>query len=202
MTDLPADAQTSLLEPDGPATRDTRRIAFSIVGRGASALLRSFEGKELTVSRTRVTSARASTARAIYGALAELASEARSSEFRATRIKIAERAGVTSRTLSVYIREFERVGLVAVARRSRRADSVWRLLEVAGDARRETSSSAPSEWRNQRRQNGASGETSTLPHETGKKNIKEGNVIPFQKERSRRASAPGRFDHYDAVLRR
>ena len=103
--------------------RDARRIAFSYVGRGAAELLRStFDGERLR------------TARAIYDALAELASDARSSEFRASRRRVGERAGVSKRTIDAYARELERVGLLHVVRSDHTAN-VWRLLEVDGDAR-------------------------------------------------------------------
>jgi hypothetical protein len=70
-------------------------------------------------------------AHALYHALAAIGNEKRSDAFRAYRDQIADRARVSVRTLDLYTRQFEAIGLVKVDRiRSgrRHAPNTWRLL--------------------------------------------------------------------------
>ena len=75
------------------------------------------------------------TALAIYSALAEIANEARSDDFTATRQRVADYAGVTDRTLDRYARELERLGL-RLAERSRSASRMRRASPALGQRSR------------------------------------------------------------------
>lgn len=103
--------------------RDQRRVAWCWQSVGALGAIRSIlEGKERT------------TALAIYLAMTEIANEQRAVDepFRATRAAIAERAGVTKRTLDRYADIFEKLGLLEVVRRrlgDRNLPNEWALLE-------------------------------------------------------------------------
>jgi hypothetical protein len=172
--------------------RDPRQMAFSVVGRGAAALLRStLNGKRLT------------TALAIYGALADLSNDARAQEFPRPRKHVAAYAGVSLPTLDLYVREFERVGLLEVLRPRGGRDhtsNVWRLLQVDGDARGQANRT-PNDFGGQANAapNGDRGQANRTPL-TEKKKHQEGNVIPL---RDRSGVAPGRdFSRFDRVVQR
>ena len=183
-----ADTRSAGQEP----LRDPRQMAFSVIGRGAAILLRStFDGKRLT------------TALAVYGALTQLSSEARSpGEFRASRERVAEYAGVSDRTVDLYCREFERIRLLNVVRpRGGRHHPVnlWRLLQVAGDFRGEANRTPnDSGGEANRTPNGARGEANRTP-DVKKKYIQEGKVLPFPRSPSRQ-QPDGRPD-YNRALR-
>jgi hypothetical protein len=111
-------------EHDGsgpPEIRDSRRPGFFWIGLAASDALRGqFGGRELA------------TARAIYSALAEIANEARSDEFTASRRRVATYAGVSDRTLDRYAQELEALGLLLIERRSNGSQhlpNLWHLID-------------------------------------------------------------------------
>lgn len=89
---------------------------FYVTVATAAVLRSSLSGKRLT------------TARAIYDALAEISNEARSSEFKAGRERLARYAGVTDRTVDAYGRLFVQLGLLEIVSRPGAAN-LWRLLE-------------------------------------------------------------------------
>jgi hypothetical protein len=186
-------AMAAVATPELPApdVRDPAQMGFSVVGNGAATLLRStFDRKRLA------------TAIAVYGALA---SDMRSpGEFRARRKDVAAYAGVSDRTVDSYAREFERIGLLEVVRPRggrRHPSNLWRLLQVAGDLRGEANRTpSDSGGEANRTSNGLRGEANRTPG-LKKKDLQEGNVIPF---RERRSPAGGKrdFSHFDRAMNR
>lgn len=95
------------------------------------------------------------TAIAIYATLVELANEARSSSFTATRTEVAERAGVTPKTLGDYVPDLVATGVLSVGENDGwKKPSTWELHSVDDDRK-----SLP---------NGASHDGKSLPNDDGK----------------------------------
>ena len=189
-------------EIPAPELRDPRQMAFSVVGNGAAARLRSsFTGQRLT------------TALAVYGAITQLASEARSpGEVRASRTRVSAYAGVTVPTVDRYVKDFERVRLVEVVRPRGGRDhlgNLWRLLSVDGDARGQIGDEArgqigdipSSRGQTNRTPNDVRGQTKWHPVCNGEEERQRRERHPAR-ARSRRGGSSSDFSHYDKVMQR
>lgn len=142
-----------------------------------------------------------STASAVYDALTEIANELRGRDagFSAPRRRVADYAGVTTRTLDKYAREFEVIGVLRVDRRrvgGLNLPNVWHLVEPDGG---ETSGGSASDF-------STPGETSdttlakpaTPPSGNQRHQGGETSDTPFQEEQQEpplRGGKKQRVDH-------
>jgi hypothetical protein len=173
--------------------RDARHAPFFYITVAASSVLRSsYRGKRLT------------TARAIYDALAEVANEARSSEFAVSRQYVARYAGVSDRTIDAYGREFVKLGLLEIEHRRDgevHLPNIWRLVEPEG-------------WRSQT-QGGSEAKDPTVakPNAGGVAKPNAGGwrsqTHPFKEVRLKKEEKKGDppektrdFSHFDRAMRR